>query len=204
MNTTVAFRPWVGKDYSCGGIFHQKVLVLGESHYCDVDKNDTPLLINPDITRDTIHEIVYDYTGERYMRTFVCFERAIFGFVPTQEQRESLWESVAFYDYVQFLLRGPRCPINGSLDDSELAFKSVLEGLMPDRVIVWGRKLYNVMPNWGGHSIVIKAECGIATEGWVYIINDKEILCMMVHHPSCPSGKNWGYWHPLYNSFLHA
>ena len=31
----VFFKPWVGKDYSTGGIFKKKILVVGESHYCD-------------------------------------------------------------------------------------------------------------------------------------------------------------------------
>ena len=29
------FRPWVGSAYSSGGIFGKRVMILGESHYCE-------------------------------------------------------------------------------------------------------------------------------------------------------------------------
>lgn len=29
------FQPFVGKDYASGGIFGKRIMVLGESHYCD-------------------------------------------------------------------------------------------------------------------------------------------------------------------------
>ena len=31
----VFFQPFVGKDYTTGGIFGKRIMVLGESHYCD-------------------------------------------------------------------------------------------------------------------------------------------------------------------------
>ena len=30
----VIFIPWIGKQYFNGGIFGKKILVLGDSHYC--------------------------------------------------------------------------------------------------------------------------------------------------------------------------
>lgn len=31
----VKFKPWVGKDYHDGNEFGKKILVIGESHYCE-------------------------------------------------------------------------------------------------------------------------------------------------------------------------
>ena len=33
--SNITFRPYVGTNYSTGGIFGKKILTLGESHYCD-------------------------------------------------------------------------------------------------------------------------------------------------------------------------
>jgi len=71
-NSKIFFQPWVGSDYNTGGVFGKKVLVLGESHYGDA----------PDQTDDTIgtiKEFVYDFWGESYQQTFLCFERALAG-----------------------------------------------------------------------------------------------------------------------------
>lgn len=211
MTKSVVFEPWVGKDYPSGGIFKQKVLVLGESHYCKAMAGTPPCRCdNPagrpecrDFTKDVLHDVVYHYSGNHYMRTFACFERAVFGHVPTQEERESFWNSVSFYNYLQFAMSGPRLPINRPTRESEEAFRQVLGHLMPDKVIIWGRKLYNIMPYWDGHDAEVTTPNGQRTDGRVYHINGKDILCMVVHHPSCPSGKNWGYWHSLYTSFLN-
>ena len=35
MNSNVFFQPFVGKDYANGGIFDKRIMILGESHYCD-------------------------------------------------------------------------------------------------------------------------------------------------------------------------
>ena len=35
MNSNIFFQPFVGKDYANGGIFGKRIMILGESHYCD-------------------------------------------------------------------------------------------------------------------------------------------------------------------------
>lgn len=41
----VFFQPFVGKDYQRGGIFGKRIMVLGESHYCDEGCTDATWLI---------------------------------------------------------------------------------------------------------------------------------------------------------------
>ena len=35
MSSNIFFQPFVGKDYANGGIFDKRIMILGESHYCD-------------------------------------------------------------------------------------------------------------------------------------------------------------------------
>lgn len=35
MSSNIFFQPFVGKDYANGGIFGKRIMILGESHYCD-------------------------------------------------------------------------------------------------------------------------------------------------------------------------
>ena len=35
MSSNIFFQPFVGMDYANGGIFGKRIMVLGESHYCD-------------------------------------------------------------------------------------------------------------------------------------------------------------------------
>jgi hypothetical protein len=35
MMNDVFFQPFVGKDYLSSGIFGHRIMVLGESHYCE-------------------------------------------------------------------------------------------------------------------------------------------------------------------------
>ena len=40
MANNIFFQPFVGKDYASGGIFGKRIMVLGESHYCDEECAD--------------------------------------------------------------------------------------------------------------------------------------------------------------------
>ncbi len=52
MANNIFFQPFVGKDYASGGVFGKRIMVLGESHYCDEGTE-----------------------RQNWMRTFVKFER---------------------------------------------------------------------------------------------------------------------------------
>ena len=40
MKDNIFFQPFVGKDYANGGIFGKRIMILGESHYCDENCTD--------------------------------------------------------------------------------------------------------------------------------------------------------------------
>ncbi len=210
----INFRPWVGKNYLSQGYKGKRILVLGESHYCGESINGGdcyPLCTREKImqnncvsfTINVIHDYVYSYSGVPFEQTFLCFERAIIGKELTQEERETFWESVIFYNYIQFALEGPRKQIKAEyLAESELAFKEILEKYMPDYIIIWGVKLYNNgLPNWGGKHSLLQISENDSKDVWTYTIQGKKIPALLVHHPSSPTGKSWSYWHEVYEKF---
>lgn len=85
--------------------------------------------------------------------------------------------------------------------ESELAFKEILEEYMPDYIIVWGVRLYEDLPDWGGKHSLLQISENDSTDVWTYTIQGKKIPALLVHHPSSPTGKSWPYWHEVYEKF---
>ena len=208
----INFRPWVGKNYLSQGYKGKRILVLGESHYCYElceGRKCYPLCTKEKMkedcfsqTEDVLEAFVHSYSGESYEQTFLCFERAILGKEATQEEREELWNGVVFYNYLQFDQAGPRKPIMPEYwAESELAFKEMLEEYMPDYIIVWGVRLYEGLPDWGGKHSLLQISENDSTDVWTYTIQGKKIPALLVHHPSSPTGKSWPYWHEVYEKF---
>lgn len=219
----VNFTPWVGKDYQNGfGETKLKLLVLGESHYCNALGKGicTDCCLQnclnqgyskADYVEQTItyiDELVHAYTGELYQQTGLCFERAVVGRELSDFEREDFWNHVVFYNYIQKDLpkrENERTPITeNDLIGAEDAFREVLETYMPDRVVALGARLFDgLLPNWkGGVGSKLKLSDGNETDIWTYQVNGKSIPVMRIHHPSTPSGKAWEYWHKFYEVFL--
>lgn len=60
----VFFQPYVGKDYTIGGLFGKRIMVLGESHYCDEGCADCGNLINHRECMAFTNGVVGDYLNE--------------------------------------------------------------------------------------------------------------------------------------------
>lgn len=206
----VNFKPWVGTNYA-KGIEGKKILVLGESHYCKELAKDGRCYPSCEcgkmneqchmFTINVISNFRDNYRGEHELQTFLCFERAMAGRKLDQKEREEFWDSIVFYNYMQYAQSGPRRPLEQTNDSSE-AFREILEEHMPDYIIVWGKRLYGRMPNWNGVQSEITLDNGDKTDVWIYDINGKKIPAIRVLHPSSPKGKKWGYWHLFYKNFL--
>ncbi len=206
----VNFKPWVGVNYA-NGIGGKKILVLGESHYCKELAEGGRCCpscecckMNEEchtFTIDVMQEFRDNYSGEPYQQTFLCFERAVAGHELSQKEREEFWDSVMFYNYMQYAQSGPMQPLEQHNDSSE-AFREILEEYMPDCIIIWGKRLYDWLPDWNGEKSEITLDNGDKTDVWIYDIKGKKIPAMAVYHPSNPKGKNWDYWHLFYKKFL--
>lgn len=206
----VKFLPFVGDQYWYGISFNdngelvlgteakpgKKVLVLGESHYCDEDLSDEEL---SSFTRDVLD--CYLNSEERYswMRTFVKFERALSNTVTKFEDSKNIWNHLMFYNYLQRPLRGTR--MAGDSEDYEEAktpFFAILKLYQPDYIIVWGRRLFDNLPSENGEEG--KYMSGIDMNSWSYKIEDKMIKVLPIYHPSV--GFSWDYWHKVIVVFL--
>ena len=84
MNSNIFFQPFVGKDYANGGIFGKRIMILGESHYCDESCTDCG---DCQLHRECMgftQQVLDDYLNENkerqnWMRTFLKFERSLVG-----------------------------------------------------------------------------------------------------------------------------
>lgn len=194
-------------------LFGKKILVLGESHYCIGELAEGGRcypecrreLMREDCfsqTEQVVKDFINDYEGESYHQTFLCFERGVMGRELSSEESRQFWNSVAFYNYFQYSQPGPKKTLDNVSKDSDEGFLQILNALSPDRIIVWGERCYKALPGLGGYEERIVIEDGDDAPVWIYTINDKKIPALRVHHPSTPTGKNWGYWHLFHKKFL--
>ena len=198
------FLPWVGKDYE-HSMFDKRILVLGESHYCGTGCHDCGSSRHDDCSDFTTRR-VEDYLNnanerERWMNTYLKFERSLVGYETTYENRQQIWDNISFYNFLQVAMGGPR--LAGTLEQYQEAvesFNKVLEQLQPDVLIVWGKRLWNVLPaRWReGESVIVD---GYQVQNGYFSLNSgKQVCTFCVYHPS--SGYDWSYWHKVIKRFL--
>ena len=216
MNNNVFFQPFVGKDYANGGIFGKRVMILGESHYCDeacTDCGDCRLhrecmTFTQDVLRDYLYE---GKERQNWMRTFLKFERSLVGEETDQAMRLRIWNSVIFFNYLQVAMGGPRQAGTGEqYSQANAAFLDVIEKYQPEYIIVWGKRLWNHLPgdDWCHDNVsgVRWMDCddieveGTCTPNGLYMMpNRKCVKVLVVNHPSV--GYPWDYWHQVIQSF---
>ena len=200
----VKFLPFVGDEYWNGISFDKdgnlvlgteenpgkKVLVLGESHYCDEDLSDEEL---SSFTRDVLDSYLNSEERCSWKRTFLKFERALSN-ADTNINSKSIWNHLMFYNYLQRPLRGTR--MAGDSEDykeAETPFFAILEQYQPDCIIVWGRRLFDNLPSVNGVEGKYMPRINIIS--WSYKIGDKMIKVLPIYHPSV--GFSWDYWHKI-------
>lgn len=221
----VSFLPWVEVEEYLNGIFYDKdgnlqygdtnckgkrVLVLGESHYC-ANETDANLYLTQRVIEDLISPQTlaeWKEKWEYYKNTYTKFERALVGKkVSVGDEKQSLWKHVAFYNYVQRALTGPRKrPTASDFNDSKAAFFAVLDVLEPDFVIAWGKRLYANLPNEGQQGKDIEIEVDgkhYSYETWIYTITSgKQIPVLGIRHPA--SAFSWKFWIHVIRAFLQS
>lgn len=199
----VRFEPWEGVKYNTSGYKGKKILVIGESFYCSEE----------DAVATLTNKIVEDYLAIRkgeprenkggWTNTYLKFERSLIGRETTPEDSQEIWNSIAFYNYLQVPMTGPRESGNKvDYKNAEEAFFEVINKLEPDLIIVWGvGTLFNNLPedNWKwGEPLVVDG--WNIKNGYYLLKNKKEVRCMAVYHPS--TGYQWDWWHKGISSLL--
>jgi len=192
----VFFYPRVGKNYE-KGFNGLKLLILGESHYCDEkcescgkqSKHDCS-----DFTKDVFNRYI-DYKkgngeNEKWMNTFTRFTNVILENQVDNETLIDFWDSVIFYNYVQSSTKGPRIsPTSQQFNESKDAFIEVLEKYKPDLIVVWGHRLWDNLPDigrLGNENILDDAN----SQFYYFKIENKEIPALKIYHPSSSSFNN--------------
>ena len=190
----VFFKPWVGENYDSGGIFSKKILVVGESHYCDdCEKcNEANAYAGCHEFTKNVVKLIIGGVKTRWSGTFRKFEKSLVGDRDVSSQQ--IWQSVAFYNYLQSAVAKAR-QAGGFADycKSEDAFYEVLSDLQPDVIFVWGvTRMYDNMPSKGweeGEEIVVDGYNVL--NGYYTLDNGHHVRAVWVYHPSTGYSSEW-------------
>ena len=190
----VFFYPYIGKNYETKGFNGVKLLILGESHYCEhfkecevCGKQSNNKCKEPNFTKDVLKRYLNYKKGddefEDWMRTFTRFTNVLLEEQLDNETLINFWDSVIFYNYVQSSTEGPRKALpNQQFEESKDAFIEVLEEYKPDLILVWGQRLWDKLDNGRvGKEIIIDDKNG---NFYYYKISNKEIPAYSIYHPS--------------------
>ena len=207
MENNIFFLPFIGRYYANGGLFDRRVMVLGDSHYCDggcCDYGNCRMYkqcaqFTQDVIRDCLDE---NKDRQNWMRTFVKFERSLVEKMTDWALRQKIWDSVMFYNYLQVAMSGPRkAGTSAQYKQAANAFFEVIDKYEPECIIVWGKRLWNNMPNerWQDSDDIVVDGNHIAT-GYYLLSNGKRAKVVAVYHPA--GGYSWKYWHKVIQGLL--
>ena len=201
LNSTMFF-PWVGDDYSTGGIFKKKILILGEAHYCETPENCggcKPGARNGcnEFTIDRIRE-QFSPTGKKHAiytklaKLFLNCHESV-----NNDDKIRFWNSVAYYNYIQTSVSDQArvAPNSEMWNLSKKAFNDVMDYLKPDFLLILSYRLWDNLPGQAGIDWPVGPEIQIndSTEKtWIYKGAHKETLSYVICHPSS-SHFNYGY-----------
>ena len=129
----------------------------------------------------------------------------------TEIDRVDFWQSVAFYNFIQEFVAGPRMhPVPEAWRSARPAFEAVLEALRPQALLILGARLWNNLPNSELESLHSEREgpqlrAGeLSGKSWLYLLPDSsKVLAAGIHHPSSV-GFSWERWHPVVSALLNT
>ena len=147
----LTFAPFVGTSYRNQEF---KILTLGESHY--FGEEDMALFhkdrTNPkirNVTKNVVNRFLEYNRGreksfDKFMNTYSRYADALGNRKLSKEEQISIWETTAFYNFVQTPMPEPNVsPTQEDFKQSRGAFEEVLQDLDPCVVIIWSQRLWN-------------------------------------------------------------
>jgi hypothetical protein len=188
----VYFPPWVGTHYgqSTSEGPRPKIWLLGSSHYeWEAPAAQRGLQRPPGLT---CWNIAAQLTATSH-RFYTNIECTLLGRKPTPAEREAVWSSVVFSNFVQQIVGyGPTArPTPQMWATGHTAFRSLLAALQPDVVLVYGFELWEHLP--GGYTALQDIREGTITlQRRAY---GHTIACRVMH-PSSPRFASRA-WHPV-------
>lgn len=170
MESRIFFEPRVGKHYGeKESIFPMRILVLGDSHYCDGcsecgDRDTHPECAN--MTANVVRDYLDPTCKKTWKKTFSTFINSVFGRSTTIQDREAFFDSVAFFNFLQ-VAAGETAYSARTVNYGDPryleALSEVKTRLDPDVVIVWGDRVWQC----------VSAKAGADEVDWI-----------PVHHPA--------------------
>ena len=174
-------------------------MVLGESHYCGDGCKVCAVASGrncSDFTTDVVQSYL-DQNVERegWMSTYLKFERSLVNHETTPAESVRIWNSLLFYNFLQVAMQAPRqAGTQEQYREAAEPFFSVLDKYQPDLLVVWGLRLWNVLPGerWeGGPDITIEGYS--VPNGYYRLAGGGKVRAICVYHPSV--GYSWDYWY---------
>lgn len=206
----VHFLPWIGKEYQNGGIFGKRILVLGESHYCGSCTREMCERRFDDCRDFTVDVVANCYLNKQrkynnWMKTFTCFERSLVGKWTDEESRLKIWNSVVFYNYLQYALDVPgKAGESDAYQKAIEPFYQVLDYCKPEIIIVWGKRLWGWVPRdarWE-QCEGVSFDGDVVDNGFYHLSDGNKAKAFPVYHPS--RGYAWDFWHKVIKYMIES
>ncbi|HTB81842.1 MAG TPA: hypothetical protein VK717_13235 [Opitutaceae bacterium] len=183
-------EPWMGSQYSCGGINGKKILIVGESAYkrggypAEYDESRHTLALAADA-------IGYD-EGRGYWNKSRFYTRIarIFGYNPhSYESRKALWHSLAYCNFIPEILSGPRInPQARHWDLGKQSFPEVLRLTGPDIAICLSKRMW-VHIKKSGDLEIEREDKFYARKAGFDLKDGSAIPLLSFKHPTAPGFK---------------
>lgn len=195
----------MGSEYLSGGMFGKRIMVLGDSHYCDEECSacgrDFNCECNQFTTRTLLKYLDPGTPRDGWMSTYLKFERSLVNHETTPIESRRIWNSLLFYNYLQVAMQTPRqAGTVGQYQAAAAPFFSVMDKYQPDLLIVWGVRLWDNLPSdkWQDGT-EMKVDGYPVSNGYYRLTNGKLVRAICVYHPSV--GYSWDYWYKVITSF---
>src|SRR5690606_495096 len=142
------FQPWVSDAFIASNGKYGRLLILGESHYDDVDytedqKDDILIDLESEILPVENHftsAVLKDYLDDKHN---ISFFRNL-GLLFNQDDKYHIWRQVAFTNGIQIALSGSnQQPTKEQIETVKQAFWLLIDNLKPDRVLVCSKRMWN-------------------------------------------------------------
>lgn len=136
--STLRWLPWVGGNYNSSPD-GMRVLIIGESHYLpNKDEKWYSGVPDPDFTRGFIVDNAIN-NPDKKMKILRYFEKLLIGQNPSNDQKQKLWNSVVYMNFIQRPLGSSKDrPIDEDYKIGWSTFFEIFKILSPDIILFCG------------------------------------------------------------------
>lgn len=180
------FLPWIGRDYIAHPLFPCRIAVVGESHYT-ADATEQ-------LSREFTIQVTEEYAAGIWTHKFWSnISAALAGQPVSQVDRRQLWDNIAFFNYVDEVMRASRiAPSRQGWEKGKAHWYGTINALQPDLAIILGRRLWNEVPD-GERVELLEIGDGEFPVHRYNLHGGKCMYATWIRHPS--AAFRWEKWH---------